>query len=212
MATRVTTPLVVGMALMFALAGCTSGSKSTTDAQSPSPSGSTSASPSPSASASASPSGGASSAAPQPSSPASASVTGAAVGPPACETAQLRLRQGNVEGAAGSTYATYYLEDVGTGACTMDGYPGFALLRADGSVIQHPAERSRVPHHPVTLHHGERATFVVRSLDPSTPGTGCSPAWRTAQVQVYPPDQTKAIRQPSNLSACDLTVEPVSKA
>ena len=117
-----------------------------------------------------------------------------------------------MEGAAGSTYVTYYLKNVGQEKCTMDGYPGFALLRADGSIIQHPATRNPVPHQAVLLHPGERAKFVVRTTDPSIAGTECSPSWKTAQVQVYPPDETRAIRQPSSVPACDLTVGPVSKA
>ena len=73
---------------------------------------------------------------------------------PACATDHLRLTQGRVEGAAGSTYVTYYLQNVGAGTCVLDGHPGFALLRADGSVIQHPADRSGTPR-PVQVAPGE---------------------------------------------------------
>jgi hypothetical protein len=115
-----------------------------------------------------------------------------------------------VEGAAGSTYVTYYLQNVGPGTCVLDGHPGFALLRANGSVIQHPADRSGTPA-PVRVAPGKRAQFVVRTSDPGTVADGqCSYGWKTAQVQVYPPDQTKAIRQPSDIQACNLVVDPVS--
>jgi hypothetical protein len=92
----------------------------------------------------------------------------------------------------------------------MIGYPGFSLLFANGSVIQHPATRNRMAYSPVQLKAGQRAQFVVRSVDGSIPGTGCSTSWKTAQVQVYPPNQTTSIRQPSTIAACDLTVGPVS--
>lgn len=115
-----------------------------------------------------------------------------------------------MEGSAGSTYVTYYLKNVGPAKCTMDGYPGFSLLRADGSIIQHPATRNPIPHHEVLLKPGQRAKFVVRTSDPSVSGN-CSASWKTAQVQVYPPDQRAAIRQPSTVQACDLVVGPVSK-
>ena len=64
----------------------------------------------------------------------------------------------------------------------------------------------------VQLKPGQRAKFVVRSVDASIAGSGCSTSWKTAQVQVYPPNQTISIRQPSTISACDLSVGPVSAA
>lgn len=130
--------------------------------------------------------------------------------PPACDTAHLNLIQGSVEGAAGSTYVTYFLENTGTTTCVLDGYPGVALLRANGSIIQHPADKSGVPSSPVNVAPGKKAQFVLRTSDPGV-NTECSYAWKTAQVQVYPPDQTKAIRQPSDIQACNLVVDPVSR-
>jgi hypothetical protein len=115
-----------------------------------------------------------------------------------------------VDGAAGSSYATYYLRNVGPGGCVMSGYPGFALLSANGEIIQHPATRTGQPYRDVVLAPGQRARFIVRTLDASIPGTGCSTGWKTTTVQVYPPGQSVAIRQPSNLPACDLSVGPTS--
>jgi hypothetical protein len=92
----------------------------------------------------------------------------------------------------------------------MVGYPGFALLFAGGSVIQHPATRDGTAYSPVQLKPGQRAKFVVRTIDGSIPGTGCSTRWKTAEAQVYPPNQTTPIRQPSTIAACELSVGPVS--
>jgi hypothetical protein len=92
----------------------------------------------------------------------------------------------------------------------MIGYPGFSLLFANGSVIQHPATRDGTPYRVAQLKPGQRAKFIVRTVDGSIAGTGCSTSWKTAQVQVYPPNQTTSIRQPSTIAACDLTVSPVS--
>jgi hypothetical protein len=61
----------------------------------------------------------------------------------------------------------------------------------------------------VPLRTDGRVQFLVRTIDPSIPGTGCSAAWRTAQVQVYPPNETAPLRQARTLQACDLTVGPV---
>src|SRR5664280_2096971 len=129
-----------------------------------------------------------------------------------CQTRYLWLTQGRVGAAAGSTYVTYYLKNHGQSTCSMVGYPGFSLLFANGSVIQHPATRNSTADSPVQLQPGQRAQFVVRTVDGSIPGTGCSTSWRTAEVQVYPPSQTAPIREPSTIAACDLTVGPLSAA
>ena len=143
---------------------------------------------------------------PSPTETAAAPTTPAT---PECTTARLNLIQGPVEGAAGSTYVTYFFENTGQDACVLDGYPGVALLRANGSIIQHPADKSGVPSSPVQVAPGHKAQFVLRTSDPGV-NTECSYAWKTAQIQVYPPDQTEPIRQPSDIQACNLVVEPVA--
>ncbi|MGN6634986.1 MAG: DUF4232 domain-containing protein [Oryzihumus sp.] len=190
-------PLVLsGAAALLALAGC--GTASTPQAAPPSMSSATTA-PSSSTSTPASP-----------ASPASATGTGTATGAAACATAQLRLVAARVEGTAGSFYATYLLRNGGARACSLRGYPGFALLSANGAVIQHPATRTGQPYRTVLLRPGQAGAFVVRTVDATIPGTGCDPAWKTATVQVYPPGQRSALRQPSHLQACNLTVGPVT--
>ena len=85
-------------------------------------------------------------------------------------------------------------------------------MSANGSVIQRPAARDGTVHSRVRLRPGQRAQFVLRTADASIPGTGCSSSWKTAAVQVYPPNQTISIRQPSTIGACDLKVGAVSAA
>jgi hypothetical protein len=133
-----------------------------------------------------------------------------AAGSATCATGNLSLSQGTSDGTAGSVYLTYYLENRGSVECTMAGYPGFSYLFADGTIIQRPADRTGGSYRTVRLEPGQRATFIVRTVDGSIPGTGCSTSWKTAQVQVYPPDQVDPIRQPSSIAACDLTVGPVA--
>ncbi len=114
-----------------------------------------------------------------------------------------------MQGAAGTTYVTYYLKNAGSTTCLLSGYPGVALLRADGSVIQHPADRSGAAHAPVQVAPGSKAKFVLRTGDPGA-NPSCSYAWKTATVQVYPPGETAAIRQRSDVQACNLVVDPIS--
>ena len=141
-----------------------------------------------------------------------ASSTGANKSVATCQTQHLTLTQGRVGVATGTTYVTYSLQNHGPSTCSMVGYPGVSLLFAKGSVIQRPAARDRTAYRPVRLQPGQRAQFVLRTVDASIPGTGCSSSWKTAAVQVYPPNQTASIRQSSTIGACDLTVGPVSAA
>jgi|GEM_PF-1882873 Protein of unknown function (DUF4232) len=138
--------------------------------------------------------------------------TGANKSVATCQTQHLTLTQGRVGAATGITYVTYYLQNHGPSTCSMVGYPGVSLLFANGSVIQRPAARDRTAYSPVRLQPGQRAQFVLRTVDASIPGTGCSSSWKTAAVQVYPPNQTTSIRQSSTIGACDLTVGPVLAA
>ncbi len=127
----------------------------------------------------------------------------------ACHTTALELAQGRAEGTAGSVYVPYYLRNRSAAACTLTGFPGFALLDAHGAIIQRPAKRVGPHYSTVTLRPGGRVQFIVRTIDPGIPGTGCSSAWLTATVQVYPPNETTPLREPSGLQACDLSVGPV---
>jgi len=129
-----------------------------------------------------------------------------------CQTQHLSLIQGSVGGAAGSFYVTYFLQNHGPSTCSMAGYPGFSLLFASGAVIQHPATKNGKRYGAVRLQPGQRAQFVVRTTDAGIPGAGCSTKWKTAQVEVYPPNERAAIRQPSTIAACDLSVGPVAAA
>src|SRR5665647_173208 len=81
-----------------------------------------------------------------------APTTGANTSVASCQTQYLSLTQGRVGAAAGSTYVTYYLKNHGQSTCSMVGYPGFSLLFANGSVIQHPATRNSTAYSPVQLH------------------------------------------------------------
>src|ERR1019366_8191911 len=141
-----------------------------------------------------------------------ASTTSANTRVTTCLTQHLTLTQGPVGAAAGSTYVTYYLLNHGLSTCSMIGYPGFSLLFANGSVIQHPATRNSTAYRLVQLKPGQRAQFVARTVNASISGSGCSTSWKSAEVQVYPPNQTVSIRQPSTIAACDLSVGPVSAA
>src|ERR1039458_7282461 len=203
---RSSIPTVAGLILLSAslLAGCSSTSSPSTSSPS------TSSSSSPVQTLTASPRVQTSMTAPEPVISSASPTTSAKTGVDTCQTQHLSLTQGLVDGTAGSWYITYYLQNHGPSTCSMVGYPGYSLLFSNGSVIQRPATRNGTAYSPVQLRPGDRAQFVVRTVDGSIPATGCSTSWKTAEVQVYPPNQTTAIREPSTIAACDLSVGPVS--
>jgi hypothetical protein len=132
-----------------------------------------------------------------------------------CTTAQLSLAAAGGLGAGGESYATYEFTNDGPTKCTMTGYPGFAVLDARGRVVQKPAVREPAPGtsspvaiRVVTLAVGQKAKFVVASVD-NTPNPDCPALYRGRTLQVYPPNQTAAIRRPYNGRFCDLGVGPV---
>ena len=53
----------------------------------------------------------------------------------------MRLAFVSGQGAAGTAYMTYALTNVGSGTCTLFGYPGVAILDGAGQIVQHPAQR-----------------------------------------------------------------------
>jgi hypothetical protein len=87
-----------------------------------------------------------------------------AAAPTRCDTGDLRASLLRSSPAAGQRYAHVQLTNISPRTCTIFGYAGAQLLRADGSRVP-PAivrDHSRTPHL-VTLRHGQRAP---------RPGTG----------------------------------------
>jgi hypothetical protein len=132
----------------------------------------------------------------------------------ACTTSHLTLSYGGGTGAGGTTYWTFYFTNNGQTTCSLEGYPGVAVLDASGDVVQHPARRGALGTHapvPVTLvvlGPGQRASFLVTSID-NVPNPDCPSEFTGTTLQVYPPNQTAAIRQSFSGGFCDLGVGPV---
>ncbi|MGI9185433.1 MAG: DUF4232 domain-containing protein [Solirubrobacteraceae bacterium] len=131
-----------------------------------------------------------------------------------CRSSQLRLSFVSGQGAAGTAYLTFSLTNAAARTCTMIGYPGFAMLDAQGAIVQHPARRGIPTPTPVkllSLGSGRRARFTVTSSD-VIPSPGCRHAYSGAAVQVYPPNQLTALRLPHPLQFCNLHVGAVQPA
>jgi Protein of unknown function (DUF4232) len=134
---------------------------------------------------------------------------------PVCVTSKLRLSRAAAGVAAGTSYTWYSLTSVGPAVCSMIGYPGVAILDARGRVVQHPAVwRTHLgtmptePVRPVVLATGQQARFVLASTD-VTPSPGCRAQYAGNTLQVYPPNQTAALRDPDRGRFCNLMVGPL---
>jgi Domain of unknown function (DUF4232) len=114
-----------------------------------------------------------------------------------CHTRDLSagLRPGSP--GAGQRYATLRLTNRSSASCTVRGYPGAQLLRADGRRLPTRIVRdhSREPR-TVTLRPGERA--AARWHWGAVPGPGeptgraCEPTAR--RILITPPDETRPLR------------------
>lgn len=131
-----------------------------------------------------------SSASPSPSPGPSPSTAIPTQGAPSgvCASSQLTLAVGTTNGAAGSTYTTFFLTNSGQQACTLQGYPGVSVLDPAGSMVGQPADRSGPAGQPIAVAPGIRAQFVLTAG--RVPRSGCAAPQSSAQIQVYPPDQT----------------------
>jgi hypothetical protein len=111
-----------------------------------------------------------------------------------CTHAQLDVRLGRTEGAAGSFYTPIIFENTSGTPCTLRGYPGVSSTdRAHGAQIGRSATREPSAVKTITLKaHGGTATALLRIVD-----TGvfdphkCHP--KTVKgLRIYAPNQTEA--------------------
>ena len=166
---------------------------------SPSPSSPTSASPNPTSPSPPSPS-------PSGSSPTSSSPAA----PATCTTGQLRLAvAGPTDGTAGTSYTPFSLTNTATTSCLMQGYPGVALLDPTGAIVGQPAARVGATGTTIVVPAGGAATFTIGVNDVTQ--VGCQTPRPSTQLQVYPPNQTAALRLPFTSGSCAVTVTSVSR-
>ena len=143
-----------------------------------------------------------SAAAEQPSTSASSSPAG----PAACTTADLSVKVGAGEGAAGSTYYPVTLTNKSNQPCRTGGYGGISLVDSPrAEPIGAPADRTQKGDVvPITLTPGHAAQATLQVGDAGNYDTSrCQPT-RAIALRVYPPNETHAayVRLPAPTSAC----------
>lgn len=169
-------PSLTALAVLAAaptLAGCGSATKATT-APTHAPASPTSAAPAPSATPSTSP---------------------AAAPAAACTTDHLKAAVTRRGAAAGSTYFTLTLTNVGSAACTLGGYGGLSLVDSSGAQLGAPAKRDTSAGKPatLTLKPGAVAGAKVQLAEATNydqSACGFKPA---VALRVYPPNETHSV-------------------
>jgi hypothetical protein len=126
---------------------------------------------------------------------ATASGTPAATATASAQAAQLKAS--NVTqpggGAAGSVFRNVVLENTGTTACTLRGYPGLSYVDAAGKQVGAPAERNPdATMTAVTVAPGGSAVAEVQQTNAQNYGEQCQPT-DVAGVRVYPPNDTASL-------------------
>ena len=126
-------------------------------------------------------------------------TTNANVSSTHCPTDQLRGGLGESQSGAGQRYTTLVLTNTGTRACDLREFPGISLLDQNGKQIGQPASREGAEGPTVVLQPGGSASTVLHTSAPGL-GPSCDPA--SAQIRVYPPDNTAALTVTANYTAC----------
>jgi hypothetical protein len=102
------------------------------------------------------------------------------------------------DGTAGTTFYQLEFSNIGPAPCTMLGFPGVSMIRANGHQAGLGARRTGTAHR-VTLAPGATAHAILGVTDA---GAVCSHPARTVTVRVFPPGQRRAQFVPLALEAC----------
>ena len=191
MRTRPVGVVVGGIFGLFAAAGCSSSSSGggTTPTTTPQPTATVTVTSTPTATHSASSTPTAS---PSPSTPRAAS----------CKTKHLKIAIGQGQGAAGSSYQPIVFTNTGSKSCSLFGYPGVSFLDSSGSQVGVPAIRAPGSKQSITLAAGGTASALLQIPDPGIYSAAqCAPA-NAAELKVYPPNQTGALRVSDAVTIC----------
>jgi hypothetical protein len=152
--------------------------------------------------------------------PTTASTT-TTTGISAC--AQVSATPGQAQGAAGTIIGTVMLAEVGTGTCTINGYPTLTRFNASGATVVTTVVQGLTvnlsgpqsqPPTLVTLTPTQKAEFTYQFSDVVT-GTETSCAVSTSLSVTTPGATTPSAKAPVTISACNngtVDVSPVYAA
>jgi len=142
---------------------------------------------------------------PASSSPGAPSVTPGGVAIVPCPTSGLKVTEGTIGAAAGSTYLQINFTNVSGRTCLLYGYPGVALTTSTTSASQVGAGASRSTidaKSVITLASGATASATLQLVEVlNYSASDCQPASGN-YLQVYPPGQTVPVYLPFKGKTC----------
>jgi hypothetical protein len=139
----------------------------------------------------------------------------AASAPAACTHAQLKLKLGPGEGAAGSTFFPLVFTNTSARACTLRGYPGVSSVTgSSGKQVGGSATRDSHPVHTITLKaRGGTASALYRHVNPENFDAKDCDKTTTRGYRVYAPNLTQSLYVANRHTACRIgrpdSVRPV---
>jgi hypothetical protein len=141
------------------------------------------------------------------------STSAAAGAPPQCTAAMLKLSFLGGSAATGHELLVFALTNTSAGACRTYGFPGVQFISASGAPLPtDPTHTTRdffgsAPEQPITLEHGQSASFRLGATDVPTGANKCATA---AALQVIPPNDTHTLRTAIARGAYECTAVTVS--
>lgn len=139
------------------------------------------------------------------------SATATPVAVSGCRTLNLKLRLGKVGASAGSRYEPIIFTNVGTAACTMNGYP-YLMFVAPGSGKQVGAVATFNPVVPVKSVLVQPGGVASALLQIANYANFSCPTATVSGLRVYPPNNTGAayLPFPAHATACSSNVNQLS--
>jgi len=131
-------------------------------------------------------------------SPATISPTTAANGN-RCQASQLQGSINDSQGGAGQRYNVLVLRNTGPKSCELRGFPGVSLLNPQGVQFGDPAGREGPEGAAVIIEPNGSASALLHT---TAPGIGPSCDAPSAQIKVFPPDNTQFLTISHAYTAC----------
>ncbi|HEY6531394.1 MAG TPA: DUF4232 domain-containing protein [Acidimicrobiales bacterium] len=120
-------------------------------------------------------------------------------GTPICATSQLQAELGPSNVGAGQSYAPLILRNTSSSTCLVQGFPGVSVLDGSGNQIGQPATRDGSEGGEVLLQAGGVASATLHTTNEGI-GPSCEPT--SAQMKVFPPDQTAELTFSAEYTVC----------
>ncbi|MEH1918379.1 DUF4232 domain-containing protein [Nostoc sp.] len=130
-----------------------------------------------------------------------------ATNPTRCETSQLSVRRVSEDAGVGNVALTYAFTNNASSPCTLNGYPGLALLDAKDQTLQgikvirsqDTYFSSKQPRQQVTLAPGKQASFQIAYNHISSPDQNCP---MSSKIQITPPNAYQHFTLTEQIKPC----------